>query len=94
MGLNLPTHTLWRYMEGDVSTNVMNFISCTKDMVFFLLLKLPYRVVEKSREVWNFAVEIKKLLCNEENEKILVPAYRCCIACKFISTNRKWKIDG
>lgn len=25
MGLNLPTHTLWRYMEGDVSTNVMNF---------------------------------------------------------------------
>lgn len=39
MGLNLPTHTLWRYMEGDVSTNVMNFISCAKDMGFLHILE-------------------------------------------------------
>lgn len=39
MGLNLPTYTLWRYMKGDVSTNVMNFISCTKDMVFLPILE-------------------------------------------------------
>lgn len=34
------------------------------------------------------------MLCNEENEEILVSAYRRYIACKFICTNRKWKIDG